>query len=151
MRSVFPSPRSPSPSPALSAALGERLRAPVPGDAHTYAKGNDKYPEGAATVLVAGRGCRVRDADGPEFVEYGAGIRPVTLGHAEPQNIAAATRAMRGGTSFIRPTALEAEVAETFVDLIEVADMGRSAKTGPDGTDCHLPGRSVKCVFQLCA
>ena len=33
-------------------------------------------------VLVRGRGARVEDVDGNWFVEYGMGLRSVTLGHA---------------------------------------------------------------------
>lgn len=47
-----------------SVALGKRLHAIVPGGAHTHAKGDDRNPEEMAPVLVAGRGCRVRDVDG---------------------------------------------------------------------------------------
>ena len=106
----------------------------VPGGAHTYAKGDDQYPEGMAPVLVDGRGCRVRDADGFEYVEYAAGLRSVTLGHAEPRVVQAAVQAMRHGTNFVRPTVLEAEVAETFVNLIDAADMVKFAKNGSDVT-----------------
>ena len=122
------------PSRARSVALGERLHALVPGGAHTYAKGDDQYPEGMAPVLVAGRGCRVRDVDGLVYVEYGAGLRSVTLGHAEPRVVRAATRAMRRGTNFVRPTAMEAEVGEALVRLIEAAEMVKFAKNGSDVT-----------------
>ena len=118
----------------LSVALAERLNALVPGGAHTYAKGDDQYPEGMAPVLVDGRGCRVRDADGFEYVEYAAGLRSVTLGHAEPRVVQAAVQAMRQGTNFVRPTVLEAEVAEAFVNLIDAADMVKFAKNGSDVT-----------------
>ena len=118
----------------LSMALAERLNALVPGGAHTYAKGEDQYPEGMAPVLVDGRGCRVRDADGLEYVEYAAGLRSVTLGHAEPRVVRAAVRAMRHGTNFVRPTVLESEVAEAFVNLIDAAEMVKFAKNGSDVT-----------------
>ena len=65
-----------------SLALGERLHRVIPGGAHTYAKGDDQYPADALPVLVRGNGCRVWDADGNEFIEYGMGLRAVTLGHA---------------------------------------------------------------------
>ncbi|MGI3786738.1 MAG: hypothetical protein ACRYG2_38830, partial [Janthinobacterium lividum] len=58
-----------------------RLHALVPGGAHTYARGADQYPEGMAPVLVRGHGARVEDLDGNTYVEYGMGLRSVTLGH----------------------------------------------------------------------
>jgi len=60
------------PTRLRSRKIAERLHALVPGGAHTYARGDDQYPDGMAPVLVSGRGCRVRDADGLEYVEYGA-------------------------------------------------------------------------------
>ena len=39
-----------------SIALGDALHELVPGGAHTYAKGDDQYPEGMAPVIVRGRG-----------------------------------------------------------------------------------------------
>ena len=64
-----------------SLELDARLRHVVPGGAHTYAKGDDQFPEGLAPVLVRGRGCRVVDVDGNEYIEYGMGLRAVVLGH----------------------------------------------------------------------
>jgi glutamate-1-semialdehyde 2,1-aminomutase len=122
------------PSRARSLALGERLHTLVPGGAHTYAKGDDQYPEGMAPVLVSGRGCHVRDVDGLEYVEYGAGLRSVTLGHAEPRVVRAVARAMRRGTNFVRPTALEAEAAEDLLHLVDAAEMVKFTKNGSDVT-----------------
>ena len=58
--------------------LQARLHDLVPGGAHTYAAGSDQYPEGMAPVLARGRGCRVWDVDGNEYIEYGMGLRAVT-------------------------------------------------------------------------
>ena len=66
----------------LSLALTERLHRLIPGGTHTYAKGDDQYPADTLPILVRGQGCRVWDADGNEFVEYGMGLRTVALGHA---------------------------------------------------------------------
>src|SRR5262249_5810590 len=54
-----------------SAELQERLHRVVPGGAHTYARGADQYPEGITPVLVRGKGARVWDVDGNNYVEYG--------------------------------------------------------------------------------
>ena len=54
----------------------------IPGGAHTYAKGDDQFPEEAPALIARGKGCHVWDADGNEFIEYGMGLRAVTLGHA---------------------------------------------------------------------
>ncbi|GAA2062448.1 glutamate-1-semialdehyde 2,1-aminomutase [Williamsia deligens] len=106
----------------------------VPGGAHTYARGSDQYPEGMAPVLVRGDGARVWDADGNEFVEYGIGLRSVTLGHGHRGVVDAVTRTIADGVNFSRPTVLEAQAVEDFLTLVPTADMVKFAKNGSDAT-----------------
>lgn len=110
--------------------LSARLRNLIPGGAHTYAKGKDQYPEFAPHVLARGRGCHVWDIDGNEFIEYGMGLRAVTLGHAFPQVVEAVRKSLDLGTNFNRPAAMELECAETFLEIIEGADMVKFTKDG---------------------
>ncbi|MGW5311245.1 glutamate-1-semialdehyde 2,1-aminomutase [Nocardia thailandica] len=117
-----------------SAALQARLHDLVPGGAHTYARGADQYPERMAPILSRGAGCRVWDCDGNEYVEYGMGLRSVTLGHAYPPVVEAVTRAIADGVSFSRPTELELAAAEDFLALVPGADMVKFGKNGSDAT-----------------
>ena len=77
-----------------SKTLQEKAHLLIPGGCHTYAKGDDQYPENAPAFIVKGKGCHVWDVDGNEFIEYGMGIRAVTLGHAYPPVVEAAYRQM---------------------------------------------------------
>lgn len=111
-----------------------RLHAVVPGGAHTYARGSDQYPENMAPVLVRGDGARVEDLDGNVYVEYGMGLRSVTLGHGYEPVVQAAAAAAAGGTNFSRPTVWELRAAETFLDQVPGAEMVKFAKNGSDAT-----------------
>ncbi|MEV3960727.1 glutamate-1-semialdehyde 2,1-aminomutase [Nocardia sp. NPDC050193] len=117
-----------------SAAAQARLHDLIPGGAHTYARGADQYPEHMAPVLVRGQGCRVTDCDGNEFVEYGMGLRSVTLGHGYRPVVDAVTTAVADGVSFSRPTVTELAAAEDFLALVPGADMVKFAKNGSDAT-----------------
>ena len=64
-----------------SRLLQEKSHRLIPGGSHTYAKGDDQYPVLAPGFIVKGDGCHVWDVDGNEFIEYGMGLRAVTLGH----------------------------------------------------------------------
>ena len=75
----------------------------IPGGAHTYAKGDDQYPEQSPAFIARGKGCHVWDVDGNEFIEYGMGLRSVTLGHAYEPVVEAAYRQMMLGSNFTRP------------------------------------------------
>src|SRR5215213_2941512 len=107
-----------SPSFERSAALQQRLHDLVPGGAHTFARGADQFPEGMAPVIVEGRGARVLDADGNWFVEYGSGMRAVTLGHGYEPVVEAVRAAIGGGVGFSRPSAIELDAAEHFVATV---------------------------------
>ena len=117
-----------------SKRLRERAHRLVPGGAHTYAKGDDQYPEEAPGFIARGSGSHVWDVDGNEFIEYGAGLRSVTLGHAFPEVVEAAARAMRGGSNFVRPARIELEMAERMLSIIPGAEMVKFAKNGSDVT-----------------
>src|SRR5271165_2418609 len=95
-----------------SRPIQSRFHSLIPGGAHTYAKGDDQYPETMPVYLVRGKGCHVWDVDGNEFIEYGMGLRSVTLGHAHDSVVEAASRQMRLGANFVRPTPIELECAE---------------------------------------
>ena len=123
---------------AGSRALRGRMHAAIPGGSHTYAKGDDQFPAALAPYLVRGRGCQVWDVDGNAFIEYGMGLRSVTLGHAYPSVLAAARRAMRGGTNLGRPTTLELATAEEFLAFTQAGDMVKFAKHGSDVTTAAL-------------
>src|SRR5262245_26665041 len=101
-----------------SARLQKKAHALIPGGCHTYAKGDDQSPGLAPGFIAHGRGCRVWDADGNEFIEYGMGNRAVGLGHAYPSVVAAARDALDRGCNFTRPWTLEVACAEEFLGLV---------------------------------
>jgi glutamate-1-semialdehyde 2,1-aminomutase len=106
----------------------------IPGGAHTYAKGDDQYPEQAPGFIIRGKGSHVWDLDGNEFIEYGMGLRAVTLGHAFEPVVEVACKQMQLGINFSRPTKIEVELAEAMLALIDGADMLKFAKNGSDVT-----------------
>lgn len=117
---------------ATSAALQRRLHQLVPGGAHTYARGSDQYPEHMTPVLTRGHGAHVWDADGNEYIEYGMGLRAVTLGHGYGPVLDAVRRVLDDGLSFTRPTTLELAAAEDFCALVPGAEMVKFTKNGSD-------------------
>jgi len=117
-----------------SRALEPRAASLIPGGAHTYAKGNDQFPERAPGFIVRGKGCHVWDMDGNEFIEYGMGLRSVTLGHAFEPVVEAAYQQMQLGGNFTRPAKIEVDLAEAVLEIVDGADMVKFAKNGSDVT-----------------
>jgi glutamate-1-semialdehyde 2,1-aminomutase len=116
-------------------ALHRRAHELIPGGCHTYAKGDDQFPEQAPPFIARGSGCHVWDANGKEYIEYGMGLRAVTLGHAFPPVVEAAIRQLAFGTNFSRPAPIEVECAEQFLALVPSAEMVKFCKDGSLAVD----------------
>jgi len=135
-----------------SGALQKRSHAAIPGGCHTYAKGDDQYPQLAPGFIVRGRGCHVWDADGNEYIEYGMGCRAVTLGHAYEPVLEAVRRELKSGSNFTRPSPIEVTCAEDLLGMIDGAEMVKFAKNGSDVTTAAVKlarahtGRSLVAV-----
>lgn len=111
-------------------SLADEAHRLIPGGCHTYAKGDDQYPANAPRFLARGRGCHVWDTEGRQYIEYGMGLRSVTLGHAYPPVVDAACRQIQLGSNFNRPAPIEVECAQALLSLLPRADMAKFAKDG---------------------
>ena len=120
-----------------SIALTARTRAVSPGGAQTMSRQPARFVEGAYPAYLArGRGARVWDVDGNEYVDFLCGLGALPLGHAHPAVDAAIARQLSTGLiTPSLPTALEEEVAAKLVQVIPCAqDRGqvRFVKTGSE-------------------
>src|SRR5262249_3038851 len=82
--------------------------------------------------LEGGRGCRVWDVDGHEYVDYILGLASITLGYVYPPVVDAVARQLERGSIFSLPHPLEVEVSERLRDIIPCAEMTRFLKTGSE-------------------
>lgn len=113
----------------------DRSRSVIPGCAQTFSKGSNQYVQGVSPVfLQKGKGCRVWDVDGNEYIDYVQGLLPNILGYANDEVNAAAAKQYGEGHSFSLPHPLEVQLAERLIDLIPCAEMARFAKNGSDAT-----------------
>ena len=110
----------------------------IPGGAHTLAKGDDQYPEDMAPIIVGGSGCRVHDLDDNELIEYGIGLRSVTLGHGDQRILSPVKAALDSGVNFARPHVLERRAAERLLELFPFADMVKFGVNGSDATSAAV-------------
>jgi glutamate-1-semialdehyde 2,1-aminomutase len=128
----------PQPDCQRSRALQKRFHQIIPGGGHTYAKGDDQFPESMPVLIARGHGCRVWDEDGNEFIEYGSGLRSVTLGHAFAPVLEAVRRQLPLGSNFVRPTRIELECAEALQAMVPCAEMVKFAKHGSDALNAAV-------------
>lgn len=102
----------------------------IPGGAHTYSKGDDQFPLNAPSAIAQGKGARVWDLDGNEFVDCSMGLTSVCIGHGYEPVAQAVCDAAFMGTNFQRPAAIELDAAKTFLETVESGDMVKFAKNG---------------------
>ena len=105
-RIAMPMPEAPAtPSAVLRGqprAPGARAAPRRPGGGPHVRQGRRPVSRAWRRVHRARRGCHVWDLDGNEYVEYGMGLRAVTLGHAYPA-VVDAVRARAGARHQLRP------------------------------------------------
>ena len=90
--------------------------------------------DGTPRFIQRGRGCRVVDADGKEYIDYIGSWGPLIAGHAHPQVVRALEDAVKRGTSFGAPTAKEIELTRMVVDAVPSVDTVRLTSSGTEAT-----------------
>jgi glutamate-1-semialdehyde 2,1-aminomutase len=89
---------------------------------------------GEPIVIAYGRGPRIWDVDGNEYIDYVLSWGPLILGHAHPSVVEIIQRAAERGTTFGAPTELEPELARLVVDAVPSIDMVRFVNSGTEAT-----------------
>ena len=106
----------------------------IAGGAHTYSKGDDQFPRLSPAAIARGKGGRVWDVDGNEYVDCALGLGAVSLGHAYEPVLAAVRETLELGSAFQRPAAIERELAREFLALCPGMDRIKFCKNGSNAT-----------------
>lgn len=114
--------------------IEERLRSSIPGGAHTYSRGRDQFSSNAPVILERGDGAYVWDSAANRYLDYGMGLRSVSLGYANFSVIERVRSVLSLGNNLTLPTMLELESAEFLIELIESVEMVKFAKHGSNVT-----------------
>ncbi len=89
---------------------------------------------GEPPIIAYGKGARLFDVDGNEYIDYMLSWGPLILGHAHPTIIAIIQRAAERGTSFGASTELELVMAQLVVDAMPSIEMVRFVSSGTEAT-----------------
>ncbi len=87
-----------------------------------------KYP----IFMERGRGSRIYDVDGNEYIDWMMAFGALPLGHAHPEVVEAITEAATTGAHFATATPVELEVAEMIQKIVPNAERVRFANTGTE-------------------
>ena len=111
---------------------------------------------GIPPFIVKGKGSRIWDLDGNEFIDFVGSWGPLILGHSYPPVLEAVQKAMQNGLSFGAPTAMEVDVAELLVDMVPNIEMVRMVNSGTEAVMSALrvargvTGRDKVIKFEGC-
>jgi glutamate-1-semialdehyde 2,1-aminomutase len=83
-------------------------------------------------VIREGRGGRVWDEAGREYVDFLLGSGPMLVGHAHPEVTAAAQAVVAKGTTFFANNRYGIELAEAIIDAVPCAEQVRFVSTGSE-------------------
>ncbi len=113
--------------------ITEQARLFMPGGVNSPVRAF-KAVGGEPVVTSYGKGSRIWDADGNEYVDYVASWGPLILGHAHPSIVAILQKAAERGTSFGATTELEVELARLVCDAVPSIEQVRFVNSGTEAT-----------------
>ncbi len=138
-----------------SRRLFRRAKRVIPGGVNSPVRAY-RAVEGTPPFITRGKGSRIWDADGNEFVDYVGSWGPLILGHAQPGVLKAVRTALSKGTSFGAPTELEIELAEAIRGVLPNLQKVRMVSSGTEATMSAIrlargvTGRSRILKFEGC-
>ncbi len=142
-------------STVKSKALMARARELFPGGVNSPVRAFGGVG-GEPLFAERGKGARIWDADGNEYIDYVLSWGPLVLGHAAPVVLDALRATMQRGTSFGIPTGLETELAELVHGRMPHVEMMRFVSSGTEATMSALrlaraaTGRDLLLKFDGC-
>lgn len=106
--------------------------------------------------IESAAGCRIRDIDGNDYIDFVSSWGPLILGHARPEIVEAIQKAAEKGTSYGAPTLIENEMAELITTMIPSVEKVRMVNSGTEATMSALrlargyTGRDLVVKFAGC-
>ena len=137
-----PAPEEPAPLPIPIARLVPKLKK----SAKLFEEGKKHIPNSTSSLIrvasydpcppfiVRGRGPKIWDEDGNEYLDFNLAYGCLINGHAHPQMVKAIQKQAELGLHFASPTELEIEVATLFQKLVPNAERVAFCSNGSDAT-----------------
>lgn len=113
--------------------LFRRAKRSIPGGVNSPVRAYGSVG-GVPPFVERGKGCRIWDVDGNEYIDYVGSWGPLILGHADPAVLRALRAAMARGTSFGAPTELEIDLAEAVRRALPSVQKVRMVSSGTEAT-----------------
>ncbi len=116
-----------------SRKLQQRAESMIPGGVNSPVRAF-RAVGGDPPFIVRGKGSRLWDADGNEYIDYIGSWGPMILGHAFPEVVEAITAAAANSSSFGASTPAEADLAEIVISAFPHMEKVRFVSSGTEAT-----------------
>jgi glutamate-1-semialdehyde 2,1-aminomutase len=114
-----------------SEQLFEEARRYLPGGVDSPVRAF-KAVGGTPLFIKRGRGSKICDEDGNDFIDYVGSWGPLILGHAHPSVVRALKKSVDNGSSFGAPTELETQLAKLICEAMPSVQMVRFVTSGTE-------------------
>jgi glutamate-1-semialdehyde aminotransferase len=114
-----------------------RAECVIPGAHHLSGRALT-LPERSPMYIARGRGCRITDVDGHEYIDFLMAYGAFLLGYADPEVDAAAREELEQGSLLSMNRPQHVLFAEALVERFSAADMAVLLKTGSEATTAAL-------------
>ncbi|MEC2054601.1 glutamate-1-semialdehyde 2,1-aminomutase [Peribacillus psychrosaccharolyticus] len=84
--------------------------------------------------MERGKGSKIYDIDGNEYIDYVLSWGPLILGHANDRVVESIKKVAETGTSFGASTVIENELAQLVIDRVPSVEMIRMVSSGTEAT-----------------
>ncbi len=118
---------------AKSAALWKRANEVLVGGVNSPVRAF-KAVGGDPFFVASGKGARITDVDGNEYIDYVLSWGPLILGHAHPRVVESVAKALAAGSSFGIPTEAEITLAEKLAGHVPCLQKVRLVNSGTEAT-----------------
>ncbi|WKD59897.1 glutamate-1-semialdehyde 2,1-aminomutase [Corynebacterium caspium] len=137
-----------------SAAWFEKAQALTPGGVNSPVRAFGSVG-GQPRFISSGKGSRITDVDGNEYIDLICSWGPMLMGHAHPEVVAAVQETAARGLSFGTPTTGEVELAElitarTAAEEVRLVNSGTEATMSSVRLARGFTGRSKILKFEGC-
>jgi len=115
-----------------------------------------KGVSGTPIFVERGKGCKIWDVDGNEYIDYVCSWGPLILGHAHREIVSRVKKAAEKGTSFGIPTERESELARAIIRAVPSVEMVRLVNSGTEAVMSAIrlarafTNRSIVVKFEGC-
>jgi glutamate-1-semialdehyde 2,1-aminomutase len=96
--------------------------------------GNTRFADDVAFVVKAGKGSKIYDMSGNEYIDFLLGSGPMILGHAHPAVVAAVREYLERGSTYFTLNEPAIYLAEAICEAVPCAEKIRFCSTGSEAT-----------------